>query len=103
MELIRSINDVPIRLTNERWQHITIRHPELVDQQEKLLETIAKPDRIQAGDTGELLAIRFYPQTPLTSKFMVVAYREVSVDDGFILTAYFTNRPSTRRITLWTQ
>jgi hypothetical protein len=102
MELIRSINNVPIRLTDERWQHITTRHPELVDQQEKLLETIAKPEQIQAGDTGELLAIRFYPQTPLTSKFMVVAYREVSVDDGFILTAYFTNRPSTRRITLWT-
>ncbi len=56
----------------------TTRHPELVDQQEKLLETIAKPEQIQAGDTGELLAIRFYPQTALTSKFMVVAYREVS-------------------------
>ncbi|NJR61450.1 MAG: hypothetical protein HC769_23020 [Cyanobacteria bacterium CRU_2_1] len=68
-----------------------------------MLETIAKPDQIQAGDTGELLAIRFYSQTPLTSKFMVVAYREISVDDGFILTAYFTNRPSIRRITLWTQ
>jgi hypothetical protein len=103
MQVIISINNVPIRLTDERWQHITTRHPELVAQQEKLLETIAKPEQIQAGDTGELLAIRFYPQTPLTSKFMVVAYREVSVDDGFILTAYFTNRPSTRRITLWTQ
>ncbi|QYO64965.1 hypothetical protein [Leptolyngbya sp. 7M] len=103
MQATTSINGVPIRLTNERWQHITTRHPELVNQQEKLLETIAKPEQIQAGDTGELLAIRFYPQTPLTSKFIVVAYREVSADDGFILTAYFTNRPSTRRITLWTQ
>jgi hypothetical protein len=102
MELIRSINNVPIRLTDERWQHITTRHPELIDQQEKLLETIARPEQIQAGDTGKLLAIRFYPQPPLTSKFMVVAYREVSVDDGFILTAYFTNRPSTCRIMLWT-
>lgn len=101
MEVARSVNAVPIRLTDERWQHIINRHPELVNQQEKLLETIAKPDQIQAGDTGELLAIRFYPQTPLTSKFIVVAYREISVDDGFILIAYFTNRPSSRRITLW--
>lgn len=103
MEVVVSVNAVPIRLTDERWQHITSRHPEMVDQQEKLLEAIAKPDQIQVGDTGELLAIRFYPQTPLTSKFMVVAYREVSSDDGFILTSYFTNRPSSRRISLWTR
>jgi hypothetical protein len=101
MQITTSIKGVSIRLTDERWQHITSRHPELVDQQEKVLEAIANPDQIQAGDTGELLAIRFYPQTPLTSKFMVVAYREISIDDGFILTAYFTNHPSTRRITLW--
>jgi hypothetical protein len=55
------------------------------------------------GDFGELLAIRFYPVTPLTSKFLVVAYREVSPDDGFTITAYLTNRPSTKRITIWKQ
>ncbi|WP_416669318.1 hypothetical protein [Egbenema bharatensis] len=103
MKVVRSVNGVLIRLPDERWQHIISRHPELVVQEEKLLETIAQPDQIQSGDTGELLAIRFYPQTPLTSKFMVVAYREISLDDGFVLTAYFTNRPSPRRITLWTQ
>jgi hypothetical protein len=102
MQVVDSVYGVPIRLTDERWQHITSRHPELMDQQDKLLEAIAKPDTIQAGDTGELLAIRFYSQTPLTSKFLVVAYRETSPNDGFVLTAYFTNRPSARRITLWT-
>ena len=56
---------------------------------------------IQKGDFGELLAIRFYPETPLTSKFLVVAYQEVSAEDGFILTAYLTSRPSLRREILW--
>jgi len=40
---------------------------------------------IQQGDYGELLAIRFYPETPLTSRFLVVAYREMGSDDGFVL------------------
>ena len=31
---------------------------------------IANPDQIQAGDTGELPAIHFYPTTSLTSKFI---------------------------------
>jgi len=101
MLIVRSRNGVPIRLTEERWQHIEHRHPEMDDQRERVLETLAEPDMIQQGDFGELLAIRFYPEIPLTSKFLVVAYREVSPDDGFILTAYLTNRPSARRVVIW--
>jgi hypothetical protein len=101
MLLVHSRNRVPIRLTEERWQHIVRRHPEMDGQREQVLETLAEPGMIQQGDFGELLAIRFYPETPLTRKFLVVVYREVSPDDGFILTAYLTNRPSARRVTLW--
>ena len=64
------------------------------EQRERVLETLGKPDIIQRGDFGELLALRFFKQTPLTSKFLVVVYKEVSADDGFILTAYFTSRPA---------
>jgi hypothetical protein len=56
---------------------------------------------IQQGDFGEVLAVRFYPETPLTRKSLVVAYREISSEDGFILTAYLTSRPSARRVTSW--
>jgi len=101
MLIVRSHNGVPVRLTEERWQHIVRRHPEMSNQRELVLETLAEPDMIQQGDFGELLAIRFYPETPLTSKFLVVAYREVSPGDGFILTAYLTSRPSARRVTIW--
>jgi hypothetical protein len=101
MLIVRSRNGVPIRLTQERWQHIVHRHPEMEDQRERVLETVAEPDMVQQGDFGELLAIRFWHETPLTSKFLVVAYREVSHNDGFILTAYLTNRPSARRVTIW--
>ena len=101
MLIVHSRNGVPVRLTKERWQHIARRHPEMDDQGEQVLETLAEPDMIQQGDFGELLAVRFYPETPLTRKFLVVAYREVSPEDGFILTAYLSSQPSARRVTIW--
>ena len=101
MLIVRSKNAVPVRLPEERWAHIARRHPEMADQRERVLEALAELDSIQQGDLGELLAIRFYPDTPLTSKFLVVAYREVSAADGFVVTAYLTSRLSARRTTLW--
>lgn len=103
MLIVSSHNGVAIRLTQERWEHIMRRHPEMSDQRDRVLETLADPEIIQEGDYGVLLAIRFYGETPLTSKFLVVAYREIDTKDGFCLTAYFTRRPSARRITIWKQ
>ena len=101
MLIARSLNGVPIRRSEERWQHILRRHPEMRSVRDLILETVAAPDRIQRGDFGELLAIRYYAATPLTGKFLVAAYREIGPQDGFLLTAYLTGRPSERRETLW--
>jgi len=103
MLIVRSRNHVPVRLTEERWRHIISRHPEMDGQRERVLDTLEEPDSVQQGDFGELLAVRFYPETPLTSKFLIAAYREISPDDGFILTAYLASRLSTKRVTLWTR
>ncbi|MGH8064123.1 MAG: hypothetical protein ACRERE_02560 [Candidatus Entotheonellia bacterium] len=103
MLIVRSRNGVPVRLTEERWLHIISRHPEMEEQRDRVLETLVAPEMIQEGDLGELLAMRFYPETPLTSKFLVVAYREVSDDDGFILTSYLSSRPLARRRIIWRQ
>lgn len=96
-----SIAGVPIRLPDERWEHITRRHPEMQNLQLLVCQTVVEPDLIQAGDNGELLAMRFYENIQLGGKYVVVAYREVSQLDGFILTAYLTRRPSQRRNVLW--
>jgi hypothetical protein len=101
MLIVRSRNGVPVRLTDERWRHVVSRHPEMESQREHVLEALAEPDMIQQGDFGELLAIRLYPDTPLTRKFMVVAYREMTPKEGFVLTAYLTTRPSGARETIW--
>ena len=101
MIVIYSKNSVPICISEERWEHVTRRHPEMELQKDKVEETVSNPDIVQEGDFGELLAARLYPKTPLTRKYLVVAYKEIPKKDGFILTAYFTNMPSKRRRVLW--
>lgn len=101
MVITRSVGGVPIHLTRERWDHICRRHPELHGQQEKVLETLQRPAEVFHGDFGEKLAIRFYRRTPLTSKYLVVAYKELSKQDGFVVTAYFAKRLATWRQRLW--
>jgi hypothetical protein len=99
MDVARSINNVPIRLNDERWRHIVTGHPELVRQGDGLLRAVADPDYVFAGLAGELLAARRVGEL-----WLVVAYREVSEQDGFVITAYLTRRdPSLRRMVVWTR
>ena len=82
-----SKNGIPIRLTDERWAHITEEHCELAGLRLEVLETVSNPERIVAGGAGELLAIH-----PLgVDKWLVAVYREV-VDDGFIITAFLSSK-----------
>jgi len=103
MIVIKSKNNVPVRLTTERWSHIIKRHPEMEGQKNNVLETIKEPELVQQGDFGEFIAIRYYRTTPLTSKYLVVIYKEVRSLDGFIITSYFSNKPSERREVVWKQ
>ncbi len=100
---VRSHAGALIRLTEEHWDHINARHPELVGQRERVLEALAEPGLIQEGDGGELLSIRFYEQAPLFGKHLVGAYREIGEMDGFVLTACLTRRPSSAGTTRWTR
>ena len=97
-EAVYSKNGVPIRLTDERWAHITEEHSELAGLQSEVVETIADPTGIFAGNQGELLAVREVE----AGKYLVVVYRE-SPQDGFIITAFLTRKGHTlrRRQQLW--
>ncbi len=69
----------------------------------KVLRTMTDPDLIQEGDLGELIGIKFYKKTPLSSKYLAVIYKEVSKTDGFVITAYYAKKPSERRRIVWKQ
>lgn len=47
-----SKNKVPIRLTNERWFHITIGHPETADLYYEIINTVENPETIYEGNYG---------------------------------------------------
>jgi hypothetical protein len=99
MHLIaRSVNGVPVRLTDERWVHITEEHCELAGLRPDVLETVAHPEWVVAGGAGELLALREME----AGKWLVAVYREIG-DDGFVITAFLTRRKAAleRRKQLW--
>jgi len=100
MNITLSKNGITIRLTDERWQHITTEHAELVQLQLLVLNTIVDPHRILAGNAGELLAVRGVE----VGKWLVVVYREIA-EDGFVITAFLTRRGRSleKRSLVWSQ
>jgi hypothetical protein len=58
LDTVTSKNGIAIRLTDERWAHITEQHCELAGLRAEVLETVLKPERILAGGDGESLAVR---------------------------------------------
>ena len=96
--VVTSIQGFPIRLTDERWTHITEEHCELAGMRLEVLETVVNPERILQGGEDERLAIREIDP----GKFLVVVYRELT-DDGFVITAFLTRRSQwlNRRKQLW--
>lgn len=84
-----SKNNVTIRLTTERWQHILKTHNEIGNNDSpKIMRVIAKPDFILKGSKEECIAVK-----KITGKknWLVVPYKEVSQEDGFVITAYFSS------------
>ena len=82
--IAESINGVPIRLTEERWEHILDSHPELASYRETILDAVENPDYILASRRRALAAVVVLGGRA----FLHVFYVEKSRRDGFILSAY---------------
>ena len=89
-----------IRLSEERRTHI-LEHPEMSGQFEWIKETVATPDFVVATfvDPSVYVYHRFYPQTPVTRKYLLVAVK-ITTNDAFVLTAFFSSR-SKKGVTVW--
>jgi hypothetical protein len=96
MDSVLSIEGVPIRLTRERWFHIVENHDDLASYYEDVLGTVENPDLVLSGYRGSLIAVRGYGRR----WYLAVVYRELSPDDGFVITAYFTSRIN-RKKAIW--
>ena len=93
MSVAVSINGVSIRLTAERWFHIVESHDDLAGRYDDVLDTIESPGMVLPGYRGSLIAVRGSGR----NRYLAVIYREISDDDGFVITAYFASKVDGRK------
>jgi hypothetical protein len=84
LETVHSLNNVPIRLTDERWEHIVESHPYMTRHYEDMLDAVYDPEYILTGHRGSLIAVVILRK----KEILHVMYRELSRDVGLIITAY---------------
>lgn len=102
MEIVNSVNGVPIRLTEERWLHIVENHPEVAGYYYEILEAITNPDIVVKGYEDEYIALKRRER----KKYLLVIYKEVATkQDGFVITAFFSSKVEKllRREAIWKQ
>lgn len=89
-----------IRLTDERWAHIS-EHPEMAGMRQALEETLLAPSVVveSLSDPAARLYHRFYVGTLVGAKYLCVVVK-FSGDDAFVVTAYLTDRVK-RGKTVW--
>jgi hypothetical protein len=88
MEVIKSINNVPIRIPDERWKHIFENHDDLAGYTDEITDALQYPDYVIEGYNNAKIAIRVIR----LNKYLAVVYKEISKEDGFLITAYFTSK-----------
>ncbi len=97
MDIVQSVNRIPIRLTKERWFHISENHDDLAGYYEHVLETVENPDKVIRGYGGAFIAVKATGKR----RYLCVIYKEfASKHDGFIISAYFTSKIDRRKV-IW--
>ena len=99
MDIVKSINGVPIRLTEERWyDHIVIKRPYMSGFQQAVLDAVENPQFVLRGNNRSKVAVVNLGRR----RWLHVVYRELSKTDGFIITAKVENNYN-ENLVIWTQ
>jgi len=93
MDIVYSVNGVPIRLTAERWYHIVETHDYLAGYYDAVLRTVEQPDVVTQGHRGSLIAYRGFGK----KGYLAVIYKELR-SDGFIITAYIATHRKGKKV-----
>ncbi len=98
LDIVKSINDVPIRLTDERWDHILDGHPYMSGFYEDVPNAISYPEFIIRGNKGVKIAVVNLGRR----RWLHVFYRELNQSDGFIISALIDEYVEKSKI-LWSR
>jgi len=88
MSEIAAFNGTRVVLTEERWKHILVRHSELENKINKIMEAVMRPDESYIDPTGSIHALKKVIHE--ASDYIVAIYRKTD-EKGYIRTAYYMN------------
>ena len=82
-----------VRLTDERLAHI-LTHPEMIGMELLIADTLKIPQLVRKSrsDDRTEMFYRFYTRTTIGDKWLCVVVKYL-VNDAFVVTAYFTDKP----------
>jgi hypothetical protein len=92
MKVVISHLRIPIRIPKERWEHVILGHPEMIDFEIEVFETLSNPDVVFEGNNLEKIAVKDYLIN--LGKIIVVVYKELNEKDGFLVTSFLTSKMS---------
>jgi len=99
MSTVTAFDGTKVLLSEERWKHIVLRHPELEDKKSIVLDAVANPDEVYIDATGAFHALKKLVNE--VSDYLVVIYLGKD-EEGYIRTAYYTSyRRKERRYKLF--
>lgn len=79
-----------VRVTDERWAHITESHDYMAGYLDHVIETVEDPDWLVKGWIDEVIAMKKYPVRNSGEKYLVVVYKDLP--EGFVITAFMTSK-----------
>ena len=104
---VRSRSGARVRLTEKQWEHIVTARPELGGFRREILEVVARPDEIYEPPPRvkpQLHAVKSFERLADVglSQNLVVVYRELTPQEGFIITVFpISDRRIRRMYRLW--
>jgi len=94
LRITTAFDGTKVALTEERWKHIVMRHPELDNKMARVIEVVSKPDELYVDSAGIIHVLKRLVQE--ISDYLVVIYRKEN-KEGYIRTAYYTSSRRKRR------
>ena len=88
LSTVTAFDGTRVLLSERRWGHIVLRHPELENKRSLVLDAVANPDEAYFDATGAVHVLKKLVNG--VSDFIVVIYVRKG-KEGYIRTAYYTS------------
>jgi hypothetical protein len=83
-----AFDGIRVVLSGERWRHVVLRHAELREKKELVLDVVSGPDEVYVDFAGTVHALKRVVGE--VSDYLVVVYGREG-GEGYIRTAYYTS------------